>query len=55
MTEPAGYREEFGRRQGGEAALPSAKLFHKKVKERHCDPDEARDREKQSLKIYTLL
>jgi len=55
MTEPTGNREEVGRWQGGEAALPSANLFHIKVKERHCDPDEARDREKQSLMKKTLL
>jgi hypothetical protein len=55
MTEPSGDREEVGIWQGGEAALLSANLFHIKVKERHCDPDEARDWEKQSLKIYTRL
>jgi hypothetical protein len=55
MTEPTGKREEVGRWQGGFSALPSANLFHIKVKGRHCDPDEAQDREKQSLKIYTRL
>jgi hypothetical protein len=55
MTKPTGNKEEVGRWQSGLSALPSDNLFHIKVKERHCDPDEARDREKQSLKIYTLL
>jgi len=55
MTEPPGDREEVGRWQGADAALPSANLFPIKEKERHCDPGEARDREKQSLKIHTLL
>jgi hypothetical protein len=36
MKEPSGDREEVGRWQGGEAALPSANLFHIKGKERHC-------------------
>jgi hypothetical protein len=55
MTEPTDNREEVGRWQGGYSALPSANLFHIKMKECHCDPDEARDWEKQSLKIYTQL
>jgi hypothetical protein len=55
MTELIDNGEEVGRRQGGEATLPSANLFHKKVKKRYCDSDEARDREKQSQKIYTRL
>jgi|GEM_PF-2317198 len=54
-TELTDNGEEVGSRQGGEAALPAANLFHIKVKEHHCEPDEARDREKQSLKIYIRL
>ncbi|WP_291857183.1 hypothetical protein [Marinilabilia sp.] len=55
MTESPVDGEEVGRGQGGNAALPSANLFHIKVKVRHCDPDEARDREKQSLYRHTRL
>jgi len=55
MTELIDNGEEVGRRQGGETAMPSANLFQIKVKECHCDPDEARDREKQSIEIYTRL
>jgi len=55
MTERTDNREEVGRWQGGFSALPSANLFHLKVKECHCDPDEARGREKQSVKIYTRI
>jgi hypothetical protein len=50
MTEPPGDSEEVGRWQGADAALPSANLVPIKMNGCHCDPDEARGREKQSLK-----
>jgi hypothetical protein len=55
MTGPTDNRGEVGKWQGGFSALPFANLFHLKAKKRHCDSEEARDREKQSLKIYTRL
>jgi len=37
MTESQVDGEEVGRGQGGNAALPSANLFHIKEKVRHCE------------------
>jgi hypothetical protein len=37
MTESPVDGEEVGRGQGGITALPSANLFHIKVKVRHCE------------------
>gem|GEM_PF-2600684 len=37
MTESAVDGEEVGRGQGGNAGLPSANLFHIKVKVRYCE------------------
>jgi len=40
----------------GQRSRPAtANLFHIKVKERYCDPDKLRDREKQSLKLYATI
>jgi hypothetical protein len=48
MTDSLGDRKEVGRWQGGFPALPSANLFHTKVKERGLGP-------KQSQKTLKFL